>query len=150
MGSRSDWGVMSNAADILKEFSIPYEMRVLSAHRTPKALKEYLDKAEQNGTRIFIAGAGFAAHLAGVIASYTCLPVLGVPLDSSALNGFDSLLSTVQMPAGVPVATFTIGRAGAANAALFTAQILGVTNPETLQKIADYRQKKAAGILASS
>ena len=150
MGSKSDWDIMVSAQNILKNFSISCEMKVLSAHRTPKELKEYIDKSEKNGVKVFIAGAGFAAHLAGVIASYTTLPVLGVPLDSSPLNGLDSLLSTVQMPAGVPVATFTIGKAGAINAALFAAKIIGVTNQEISDKIKNYRQKKAESILANS
>ena len=148
MGSKSDWEVMSNASEILQHFEIKHEMKVLSAHRTPQELKAYLDETIKDGTKIFIAGAGFAAHLAGVIASHTCLPVLGVPLDSSPLNGFDSLLSTVQMPAGIPVATLTIGKSGAINAALFAVQILAVTDQALLKKIEDYREKKAKSILA--
>ena len=142
MGSKSDWDVMLNTAQLLNEFSIENEMKVLSAHRNPHELNAYLKEAEKKGTKIFIAGAGFAAHLAGVIASHTCLPVLGVPLDSSSLNGFDSLLSTVQMPSGIPVATFTVGKAGATNAAIFAAEILAVKDEEILQKIKEYRKKK--------
>ncbi len=149
MGSKSDWDVMSNASKILKEFSIKYETNILSAHRTPNELKTYIDEAQQRGIQIFIAGAGFAAHLAGAVASHTCLPVLGVPLDSSSLNGFDSLLSTVQMPAGIPVATFTVGKAGATNAALFAAEILSVHDKKMLNKIKKYRENKANIILNS-
>ena len=148
MGSRSDWDTMLNASDVLKRFSVPHEMKVLSAHRTPNELKAYLDEAEKKGVKIFIAGAGFAAHLAGVIASHTCLPVLGVPLDSSPLNGLDSLLSTVQMPSGIPVATFAIGKAGAANSAIFAAEILATGDEEMLKKIRNYRQEKARSQMA--
>ncbi len=143
MGSKSDWDVMLGASKLLDEFSIKHEMKVLSAHRTPHELNLYLNEAEKKGTKIFIAGAGFAAHLAGVIASNTCLPVLGVPLDSSSLNGFDSLLSTVQMPSGVPVATFTVGKTGAINAALFAVAILAVGDEPMLEKIKEHRRKKA-------
>ena len=147
MGSRSDWEVMSNASKILMEFGIEHDAKVLSAHRTPKHLVEHLEKAQKNGVKIFIAGAGFAAHLAGVIASHTALPVLGVPLDSSSLKGVDSLLSTVQMPSGMPVATFTIGKAGAVNAALFSLQILAVNDEQLAGKLASYRKKMADKII---
>ena len=147
MGSRSDWEVMSNAGKILKEFGIEHDVRILSAHRTPKHLMKYLDEAQENGIKVFIAGAGFAAHLAGVIASHTTLPVLGVPLDSSSLKGIDSLLSTVQMPSGMPVATFTIGQAGAVNAALFSVQILAANNEKLAKKLTEYRQKMADKII---
>ena len=147
MGSKSDWEVMSHAGEILKKFGITYEMRVLSAHRTPKHLEEYLKKAEEKGVKIFIAGAGFAAHLAGVIASHTVLPVLGVPLDGSSLKGLDSLLSTVQMPSGIPVATFTIGKAGVINAALFAVQILATQELRLTQELVSYRKEMADKII---
>ena len=119
MGSRSDWETMAHAAETLDSFAVPFEVRVLSAHRTPDALLEWASTAEARGLAVIIAAAGGAAHLAGVTAAKTVLPVLGVPMESAALKGMDSLLSTVQMPAGIPVATFAIGRAGATNAALF-------------------------------
>lgn len=147
MGSKSDWETMDAAADLLAEFDVPYECRVLSAHRTPEQLVEYIKDAERRGCRVFIGAAGGAAHLAGVIASKTLMPVLGVPMDST-LNGLDSLLSTVQMPAGIPVGTFAIGKAGAANAALMAMAILGTSDPVWLDKIAEHRKKRADKILA--
>ncbi len=147
MGSSNDWDVMSPGADILNDFGVPHECRVLSAHRTPEELVAYLKDAESRGCQVFIGGAGGAAHLAGVIASKTLKPVLGVPIPS-VLQGLDSLLSTVQMPGGIPVGTLAIGKAGATNAALLAISILGTSDPAYLDKIADFRQKKADKILA--
>ncbi len=143
MGSKSDKEIMEEAAKVLKEFGIPYEMTVASAHRSPKRTAEYASSAIERGIEVIIAGAGGAAHLAGVIASETILPVIGVPIDSSPLNGLDSLLSTVQMPGGIPVATMAIGKAGSKNAGIFAAQILGLKYPEILEKLTHYRKKLA-------
>ncbi|MES2218695.1 MAG: 5-(carboxyamino)imidazole ribonucleotide mutase [Pseudomonadota bacterium] len=147
MGSKSDWPLMEQAALILESLQIPCEARVLSAHRTPDALFSYVETAEQRGIEIIIAGAGGAAHLPGVVAAKTLLPVIGVPVPSQALNGIDSLLSIVQMPGGIPVATMAIGKAGAINAALFAAAILGVKNPMYRERIRKYREKQAQTIL---
>lgn len=141
MGSKSDLPTMSKTEEILKELGIPYEMRVVSAHRTPDYMYEYAKNAEQNGIGIIIAGAGGAAHLPGMIASLTILPVIGVPIKSSILNGIDSLLSIVQMPGGVPVATVAIGDAGAKNAGLLAGRILSIDNPELREKLETYRKK---------
>src|SRR5882724_11068133 len=130
MGSQSDWDVMQHAARQIKDFGVPYEARALSAHRTPDSLVEWMEGLEKHGVRCFIAGAGGAAHLAGVVAAKTILPVLGVPMPSKHLQGLDSLLSTVQMPKGIPVATFAIGDAGAANAALFAVAVLSLSDKE--------------------
>lgn len=146
MGSKSDWDTMSAASEILDEFGVPHECRVLSAHRTPEQLVDFLKDAESRGCQVFIGGAGGAAHLAGVIASKTLKPVLGVPIQS-ALNGLDSLLSTVQMPGGIPVGTLAIGKAGATNAALLAISILGTSRPELLDKIDAYRKKRAEKVL---
>jgi 5-(carboxyamino)imidazole ribonucleotide mutase len=148
MGSASDWETMRPASDTLTQLGIGHDVRVLSAHRTPDQLFEYVANAEPSGIRILIAGAGGAAHLPGVIAAKTQLPVIGVPVQSKALNGLDSLLSIVQMPAGVPVATMAIGAAGATNAALFAAAILATTRTETRTRLLAYRQKRAADVLA--
>ena len=148
MGSRSDWDTMSRAASTLDELGVPYEVRVLSAHRTPDQLFEYASSAIERGLEVIIAAAGGAAHLAGVTAAKTVLPVLGVPIQSRALNGMDSLLSTVQMPAGIPVATLAIGDAGATNAALFAAAILSGKYPQYREAIMRYRSGKAADVLA--
>jgi 5-(carboxyamino)imidazole ribonucleotide mutase len=137
MGSRSDFDTMVEAAKILKELQIPYEMEIVSAHRTPDRMFEYAHTAEARGLKVIIAGAGGAAHLPGMTASKTVLPVIGVPVLSSALNGIDSLLSIVQMPRGVPVATVAIGKAGATNAGLLAAQILGITDPNLRQRLHD-------------
>lgn len=150
MGSKSDWPTMEHAGITLDSLEIPYEARVLSAHRTPDALFDYLKLAETQGVEIFIAGAGGAAHLPGVIAAKTLLPVIGVPMSSPALNGMDSLLSIVQMPAGIPVATMAIGKAGAINAGLFAASILSKKFPEIQQAIKYYRDKQAKIILEHS
>src|SRR5689334_10822099 len=142
MGSQSDWDTMRAAADMLDKLAIPYEVRVVSAHRTPDLLFEYASTARQRGLEAIIAGAGGAAHLPGMTASKTSLPVLGVPVQSKALNGMDSLLSIVQMPAGVPVATFAIGNAGATNAALFAAAMLAATHPAIGEALAQFRTRQ--------
>jgi len=149
MGSKSDWETMSQAADILTRFGIPHEARVLSAHRSPALTSEYATTAAGRGLEIIIAGAGGAAHLAGVVAAHTVLPVIGVPV-SSALNGLDSLLSTVQMPKGIPVATVAIGPAGAANAGLLAVAILGTSRPELRSKLKAYREDLAAQVRSTS
>ena len=140
MGSKSDWDVMQQAARVLKDFGVPYEAQVVSAHRTPDLMFDYAEQARERGLRCIIAGAGGSAHLPGMIASKTTLPVLGVPVPSRHLAGQDSLYSIVQMPKGIPVATFAIGEAGAANAALFAVSLLATSEPALAQKLADYRQ----------
>ncbi len=147
MGSKSDWPIMEHAATALEALNIPYEARVLSAHRTPDALFEYVETAEARGIEVIIAGAGGAAHLPGVIAAKTLLPVIGVPMPSQALNGMDSLLSIVQMPGGIPVGTMAIGKAGAVNAGLYAGAILSVKNHEFRNNIKKYREKQAQAIL---
>lgn len=147
MGSKSDWDVMRHAADTLSEFGVPNEARVLSAHRTPDALETYMADATARGCEVFIGAAGGAAHLAGVMASRTIKPVLGVPM-ASALQGLDSLLSMVQMPAGIPVGTLAVGKAGAINAALLAVAILALTRPDLAEKLAAFRKKQADKILA--
>jgi 5-(carboxyamino)imidazole ribonucleotide mutase len=147
MGSKSDWETMSHAAQVFDSLGIPYEARVLSAHRTPDATMEYAASAESRGLEVIIAAAGGAAHLAGVVAAKTTLPVLGVPIESKALKGLDSLLSMVQMPAGIPVGTLAIGKAGAVNAALFAAAILGNKYPEIKEAVRRYRENQARAIL---
>jgi len=141
MGSTSDADVMQGCIDMLKELEIPYEVRVLSAHRTPEATGEYARTASERGIEVLIAGAGWAAHLAGAIAGQTILPVIGVPIDSSPLNGMDSLLATVQMPPGIPVATVAIGKGGAKNAAILAAQILALKYPPINEKLSNYRNE---------
>jgi len=148
MGSKSDYEVLSAAVEILRTLEIPYEARVLSAHRTPDQLVAYVEAAQSNGMRVFIAGAGGAAHLAGVIASKTLLPVLGVPVVATPLNGMDSLLSIVQMPRGIPVGTLAIGKPGAANAALLAAAILAGTDAALYKRLAAWRAARAAEVLA--
>ena len=148
MGSRSDWETMRHAAEMLDELGVPHEVRVVSAHRTPALLAEYARTAADRGLRVVIAGAGGAAHLPGMTAASTTLPVLGVPVESKALSGMDSLLSIVQMPAGVPVGTLAIGRAGAVNAALLAAAILSGTHPEIGKAVARYRSTQTADVLA--
>ncbi len=147
MGSKSDWPVMEHAGLALASLEIAYEPRVLSAHRTPDALFEYIASLDKRGIHVIIAGAGGAAHLPGVIAAKTVLPVIGVPMRSEALNGMDSLLSIVQMPAGIPVATMAIGKAGAINAALFAASILSIKFPQYHKAIHQYREHQAQAIL---
>jgi 5-(carboxyamino)imidazole ribonucleotide mutase len=149
MGSKSDWETMSNASETLNKLGVPHEVRVISAHRAPDLLFEYASTAEQRGLQVIIAAAGGAAHLAGVTAAKTALPVLGVPMESQALHGMDSLLSTVQMPAGIPVATFAIGKPGAINAALFTATMLGNKDPKFRQAIHEYRRKQTEMVVAA-
>lgn len=146
MGSKSDWETMRAASEVLTEFSVPHECRVLSAHRTPQELVAYLKEAEERGCEVFIGGAGGAAHLPGVIAAHTIKPVIGVPVES-VLNGLDSLLSIAQMPGGVPVAAMAVGKAGATNAGLFAAAILGGSRPALMEKIRDYRAKRAEKVL---
>jgi 5-(carboxyamino)imidazole ribonucleotide mutase len=147
MGSRSDWPTMARAAEVLEALGVPHEVRVVSAHRTPDLLFRYAEEAQQRGLRAIIAGAGGAAHLPGMLAAKTAVPVLAVPVRSSALDGVDSLLSIVQMPAGVPVATFAIGEAGAANAALFAAAMLAGTDPGLAQALADRRAAQTRAVL---
>src|SRR5271167_2276172 len=147
MGSKSDWETMRHAAQTFDSLGIPYEVRVLSAHRTPDATLEYAETAESRGLEVIIAAAGGAAHLAGVIAAKTTLPVLGVPMESQALKGLDSLLSMVQMPAGIPVGTLAIGKAGAINAALFAAAVLGNKYPEIKDALRRYRESQTRAIL---
>jgi len=146
MGSKSDWETMSHADAILTEFGIPHECQVVSAHRTPAWMSEYASSAVERGLQVIIAGAGGAAHLPGMVASQTTLPVIGVPVQSAALNGLDSLLSIVQMPKGVPVATVAIGPSGAANAGLLAIAILALTRPELAAKLAAYREALAADV----
>ena len=147
MGSNSDWAVMQHAAAILKQFGIAYETRVVSAHRTPDLMFEYAQTARERGLQAIIAGAGGAAHLPGMVAAKTTLPVLGVPVPSKYLRGEDSLLSIVQMPKGIPVATFAIGEAGAANAALFAAALLANHDAAIAQKLADFRETQRQTVL---
>ena len=148
MGSVSDWETMRNAADLLDKLDIPYEKRVVSAHRTPDLLFQYAETAGDRGLKCIIAGAGGAAHLPGMVASKTHLPVLGVPVQSRALKGMDSLLSIVQMPKGIPVATFAIGEAGAANAALYAAAMLANEFPEIRTRLIAFRQAQTDSVLA--
>jgi 5-(carboxyamino)imidazole ribonucleotide mutase len=147
MGSRSDWETLQHAADTLAQLGVGHEVRVVSAHRTPDLLFEYAESAAARGLRAIIAGAGGAAHLPGMLAAKTAVPVLGVPVQSHALNGLDSLLSIVQMPAGVPVATFAIGKAGAVNAALFAAALLAVTDAKVASKLNTFRAKQTRQVL---
>lgn len=149
MGSTSDWETMKNASDILTEFDVAHECKVVSAHRTPDLLFEFAKTAEARGIEVIIAGAGGAAHLPGMCASQTVLPVLGVPVQSKALSGMDSLLSIVQMPAGVPVGTLAIGTAGAKNAALFAISILANSRPELREKLQEFRNKQTQTVLDS-
>jgi 5-(carboxyamino)imidazole ribonucleotide mutase len=148
MGSKSDLDTLAPAREVLNEFGIEHEVKVLSAHRTPDALFAYVAQAESRGIEAFIAAAGGAAHLPGVIAAKTVLPVLGVPVPSTSLLGLDALLSIVQMPQGIPVATFAVGKAGAGNAALFAIAIMGGKNPELRTKLVEWRKKKAEKLLA--
>ena len=150
MGSTSDWETMKNAADILTEFGVAHECKVVSAHRTPDLLFEFAKTAERRGIEVIIAGAGGAAHLPGMCASQTVLPVLGVPVQSKALSGLDSLLSIVQMPAGIPVGTLAIGSAGAKNAALLAISILANLRPELREKLREFRQDQTKTVLESS
>jgi len=146
MGSKSDWDAMGKADQILTEFGVAHECHVMSAHRTPALTAEFASNAASRGLEVIIAGAGGAAHLAGVVAAHTILPVIGVPMQSSALNGLDSLLSTVQMPKGIPVATVAIGASGAANAGLLAIAILATSRPELREKLQAYRDALAAEV----
>lgn len=147
MGSRSDWDTMAQVTETLKSLGVPYETRVVSAHRTPDLMFEYAETAEERGLEVIIAGAGGAAHLPGMTAAKTVLPVLGVPVQSRALNGLDSLLSIVQMPAGIPVGTLAIGQAGAVNAALLAAAMLGAKHPEIRESLRRFREKRTQTVL---
>jgi len=149
MGSRSDWETLQHAAQVLEDLAVPHEVQVVSAHRTPDLLFEYAAGAEARGLQVIIAGAGGAAHLPGMAAAKTLLPVLGVPVQSHTLNGLDSLLSIVQMPAGVPVATFAIGKAGAINAALFAALILARKYPAIEAAVSAFRRQQTEAVLAA-
>jgi 5-(carboxyamino)imidazole ribonucleotide mutase len=150
MGSQSDWDTMRQADEILTKFDIPHECRVVSAHRTPTQAADYASSALERGLEVIIAGAGGAAHLAGVVAAYTVIPVIGVPIQSSALNGLDSLLSIVQMPKGVPVATVAIGPSGAANAGLLAVAILASSRPDLRTRLKAYRHEIAGSVLNAS
>lgn len=150
MGSKSDWETMEHACNVLEELEIPYEKKVVSAHRTPDLMFQYAEEAADRGLRVIIAGAGGAAHLPGMVAAKTTLPVIGVPVQSKALNGLDSLLSIVQMPGGIPVATVAIGRAGAVNAGLLAAQIIGAFDPEVQDRVQLRREAITAEVLEGS
>lgn len=149
MGSTSDWETMRHAVETLEQFGIPHEARVVSAHRTPELMAQYAKEAADNGLKVIIAGAGGAAHLPGMVAAQTCLPVLGVPVESRVLRGVDSLLSIVQMPGGIPVGTLAIGSAGAKNAGLLAASILALNDPVLKGKVEAFRQKQTADVLAA-
>ncbi len=150
MGSQSDWGTMQNAAETLSALAIPHEIKVVSAHRTPDLMFEYAASAIDRGLEVIIAGAGGAAHLPGMVAAKTSLPVLGVPVKSRALNGMDSLLSIAQMPAGIPVATLAIGDAGATNAALLAASILGIKYPQIRRALEEFRTSRTESVLSQA
>ena len=150
MGSASDWDTMKAAAKTLEEFGVPYEAKAMSAHRTPHAVAEWASNAQKNGMKAIIAAAGGAAHLAGVVAAHTTLPVLGVPMPSKHLKGLDSLLSTVQMPRGIPVATFAIGEPGAANAALFAVALLALSDTSLNKKLDEFRKKQTEAVLKAA
>jgi len=150
MGSKSDWEVMKSASETLARFEVAHECRVLSAHRTPAATVAYVGAAESRGLQVIVAAAGGAAHLAGVVAAHTLLPVLGVPMESASLKGLDSLLATVQMPAGVPVGTLAIGKPGATNAALLAVAILARARPELREKLRAFREEQTARILGET
>ncbi len=150
MGSKSDWETMSEASKVLASFDVPHQSLVASAHRTPELVAEVARGAEQKGIEVIIAGAGGAAHLPGVLAAYTCVPVLGVPVQSKALNGLDSLLSIVQMPGGIPVGTLSIGGAGAKNAGLLAVAILANSRPELRARLRKFREDQAAAVLQST
>lgn len=149
MGSKSDWETMSHACEVLDELGVPFEKKVISAHRTPDLMFEFAESAASRGVKVIIAGAGGAAHLPGMVAAKTILPVIGVPVKSAALNGLDSLLSIVQMPGGIPVATVAIGKAGAINAGLLAAQILGAFDPEVASRVQERRDRIREEVLES-
>lgn len=150
MGSKSDLPIVQAASDTLSDFEIPHKMFILSAHRTPEEVVKKIKKSEASGAKVFIAAAGMAAHLAGAIAAQTKLPVLGIPLGGGELNGLDSLLATVQMPKGVPVATFAIGKSGAINAAICAAQIIGISDDNIAKKLDEYKSKMHADVLEAN
>ena len=150
MGSRSDWETMRHTVDILAEFSVPYECRIVSAHRTPSLMNEYARTAESRGLQVIVAGAGGAAHLPGMVASQTLLPVFGVPVQSKTLSGLDSLLSIVQMPGGIPVGTLAIGEAGAKNAGLLAVRVLATTRLDLRTKLHDFQQRQESQVLGES
>ena len=150
MGSASDWETMKAAAKMLKDFAVPFEAKAMSAHRTPRQVVQWVESAPKRGVKCIIAAAGGAAHLAGVVAAHTTLPVLGVPIPSKHLQGLDLLLSTVQMPKGIPVATFAIGEAGAANAALFAVALLALSDKKLSGKLEQFRRKQTAAVLAAA
>lgn len=150
MGSKSDWETMRHAAETLERFGVPHESRIVSAHRTPQLMAEFAAQAEEGGIEVIIAGAGGAAHLPGMVAAQTTVPVLGVPVQSKALSGMDSLLSIVQMPAGIPVGTLAIGQAGATNAALLAVAILANTRPELRAKLKQFREQQTQTVLHTS
>src|SRR5690348_4476531 len=150
MGSKSDWETMRHAAELLESFGVPVEKKIVSAHRTPRLMAEYASTAEDRGLEVIIAGAGGAAHLPGMTAAHTALPVLGVPVESQALKGMDSLLSIVQMPGGVPVATFAIGKAGAINAALFAVSLLSNSRPDLREKLRAWRAGQTDRVLSDT
>ena len=150
MGSSSDWETMKAAAKMLEEFGVVYEAKAMSAHRTPRAVAAWAEGAQRRGLRAIIAAAGGAAHLAGVVAAHTTLPVLGVPMPSKHLQGLDSLLSTVQMPRGIPVATFAIGEAGAANAALFAVALLALSDSKLQEKLSQFRKNQTEAVLKAA
>ncbi len=150
MGSKSDWETMQNTAETLSSLGVPHEIRVVSAHRTPDLMFEYAENAATRGLEVIIAGAGGAAHLPGMVAAKTILPVLGVPVKSNALNGMDSLLSIAQMPAGIPVATLAIGAAGATNAALLAASILGIKYPQIRRALEEFRSARSEAVLSQT
>jgi 5-(carboxyamino)imidazole ribonucleotide mutase len=147
MGSKSDWDTMRHASEMLARFQVPHESKIISAHRTPQAATEYASGASQRGLKVIIAGAGGAAHLAGVLAAHTVLPVLGVPMESQVLRGIDSLLSTVQMPSGIPVGTLAIGKPGATNSALFAIAILALDRPDLREKLEAFRAEQTEKVL---
>ncbi|UGA54767.1 5-(carboxyamino)imidazole ribonucleotide mutase [Vibrio sp. VB16] len=149
MGSKSDWPTMKLAAEMLDLFGVPYETKVVSAHRTPQLLADYANSARERGLKVIIAGAGGAAHLPGMAAAFTCLPVLGVPVQSRALKGMDSLLSIVQMPKGIAVGTLAIGEAGAANAGILAAQIIGTNDEAVMAKVEAFRKEQTETVLAN-
>lgn len=150
MGSDNDYEIMAESAKVLKQFNIPFEMIVSSAHRTPERTAKYVSEARDRGIRVLIAGAGAAAHLAGVVAAETTLPVLAVPIDATSLQGLDALLAMVQMPAGIPVATMAIGPAGARNAGIFAAQILASADADMAEKLVEFKRDMAAGVIKKS
>jgi 5-(carboxyamino)imidazole ribonucleotide mutase len=150
MGSKSDWDTMRHASEMLAKFDVPHDCRVLSAHRTPAQTAKYASGAEERGVEVVIAAAGGAAHLAGVVAAHTLLPVLGVPIESQSLKGLDSLLSTVQMPSGIPVGTLAIGKPGAINAALLAVAILAGSRPDLREKLRTFRQEQAKTVLGAT